>query len=246
MLIALFADIHANREALEACLEDARNEGAQSYVFLGDLVGYGPDPVWVIESVAAMVVAGALAIQGNHDAAVEDVRFRMSPLAEAAIAWTRRQLSSQHCQFLKSLPLDLHDDDRLYVHASADDPESWNYILSPSDALRSFRATAQRLTLCGHTHIPALFNESEVALPHHHVPTPNRAMPLLTRRRWLAVLGAVGQPRDHNADACYGLFDTASSRLTYRRVAYDYEVTAEKIRSAGLPEALARRLLVGS
>jgi diadenosine tetraphosphatase ApaH/serine/threonine PP2A family protein phosphatase len=112
--------------------------------------------------------------------------------------------------------------------------------------LQSFNATAQRITFCGHTHQPALFNESPAALPKPHIPVPGKAMPLLAQRRWLAVLGAVGQPRDRDPSACYGLFDTASSRLTYVRVPYDAELTAGKIVAAGLPVALAQRLLSGT
>jgi diadenosine tetraphosphatase ApaH/serine/threonine PP2A family protein phosphatase len=246
MLVALFADIHANREALEACLADAADSGAQSQVFLGDLVGYGPDPVWVVERVAECVAAGALAVQGNHDAAVFDPTLTMSALANAAIRWTREQLSPAHVAFLRALPLDYNEDDRLYVHSSAADPEDWIYVTGPREAFQSFRATAQRLTFCGHTHVPALFNESASSMPNHHVPIDDRAMPLLTQRRWIAVLGAVGQPRDHNPAACYGLLDTDANRLTYRRVHYDVDVTSRKIEAAGLPEALAKRILTGS
>ncbi len=246
MLIALFADIHANREALAACLADARNQGADAHVFLGDLVGYGPDPVWVVERVAELVDTGALAIQGNHDAAAVDGTQTMAPLARAAIDWTRPRLEAAHLEFLRTLPLDLNEDDRLYVHASACAPQDWIYMTAPREAFQSFRATAQRLTFCGHTHVPALFNESATSLPQQHVPIDGKPMPLLNQRRWIAVLGAVGQPRDHNPDACYGLLDIATNRLTYQRVHYDADVTARKIVAAGLPEALAKRIVSGS
>ena len=118
-------------------------------------------------------------------------------------------------------------------------------MLSARDAFQSFRATAQRLTFCGHTHMPALFNESATSLPQHHVPIDNKPMPLLTQRRWIAVLGAVGQPRDKNPAACYALLDTDSNRLTYQRVQYDADVTARKIVAAGLPEILAKRIVQG-
>ena len=246
MLIAVLADIHANREALQACLDDAAQAGAEQYVFLGDFVGYGPDPEWAIERVARMVEDGALAIQGNHDAAAVSGTDTMTAIAHAAITWTRGRLNASHMRFLAGLPLDLHEDDRLYVHASASAPEDWIYILGPREAFHCFRATAQRLTFCGHTHIPVLFNESPTTLPQQHVPIDGRPMPLLAQRRWVAVLGAVGQPRDHNPAACYGLFDTGTSRLTYMRVPYDCDVTARKIMAAGLPSALAKRLLTGS
>jgi diadenosine tetraphosphatase ApaH/serine/threonine PP2A family protein phosphatase len=246
MLIALLADVHANREALTACLADAEQEGAESHVFLGDLVGYGPDPAWVVEHVALMVANGALAIQGNHDAAVYDTAQRLSAVAQAAVNWTRPRLATSHFDFLRALPLDLNEDDRLYVHANAAAPQDWIYMMGPREAFQSFRATAQRLTFCGHTHIPALFNESSTRLPLHHVPFDSRPMPLLSQRRWIAVLGAVGQPRDHNPAACYGLLDTTTNRLTYRRVPYDVDVTARKIVTAGLPTVLANRIVTGS
>lgn len=246
MLIALFADIHANREAFEACLADARANGAERYVFLGDLVGYGPDPAWVVDRVRAMVDEGALAVLGNHDAAVDQPDIRLNPIARAAIAWTRGQLDDGQRRFLAELPPDLNEDDRLYVHANAEAPEDWVYTLGPKEAHASFRATAQRVTFCGHTHRPALFNESASSLPPMHTPAAGRPIPLLAHRRWLAVLGAVGQPRDHNPAACYGLYDVASSRLSFERVPYDADVTARKVIALGLPVALAIRLSNGS
>ncbi len=246
MLIALFADVHANREALTACLDDARSQGADSFVFLGDIVGYGPDPVWAVELVAEMSDKGALAIQGNHDAAAVDGSQTMGAVAKAAINWTRPRLSPSHLDFLRKLPLDLNEDDRLYVHASASAPQNWIYLMTPREAFQSFRATAQRLTFCGHTHVPALFNESASSLPQQHVPVDGKPMPLLNQRRWIAVLGAVGQPRDHDPAACYGLLDATTNRLTFQRVHYDVDVTARKIVAAGLPEALAKRIVAGA
>jgi diadenosine tetraphosphatase ApaH/serine/threonine PP2A family protein phosphatase len=245
MLIALLADIHGNREALIACLADAERAGAERYVFLGDLVGYGADPVWVVDRVADMVEAGAVAVLGNHDAAALSPRESMNAVAAAAIAWTRTRLNAAQRAFLAQLRLTVDDGDRLYVHASASAPDTWIYVMSAREAFQSFRATPHRLTFCGHTHFPALFNESVRTLPQHHVPVDGSPIPLLGQRRWLAVLGAVGQPRDKNPAACYGLFDAESSRLTYLRVPYDVELAARKIRKAGLPEFLAARLTMG-
>ena len=245
MLIALLADIHGNREALSACLADAERAGAERYVFLGDLVGYGADPAWVVDRAADMVAAGAVAVLGNHDDAVLSPSYSMNAAAAAAIAWTRTQLGAAHGAFLAGLPLTVEDGDRLYVHASASAPDSWIYVLGAREAFQSFGATHHRLTFCGHTHYPALFEESVRTLPQHHVPADSNPIPLLGQRRWLAVLGAVGQPRDRNPAACYGLFDTARNRLTYVRVPYDIELAARKIREAGLPEFLADRLTMG-
>lgn len=245
MLIALFADIHGNREALTACLADAARAGADRYVFLGDLVGYGADPAWVVDKAAEMVQSGAVAVLGNHDAAILNPSETMNAAASVAVAWTRTRLNAAHRLFLGELPLTVDDGDRLFVHASASAPDTWIYVLGPREAFQSFRATRHRLTFCGHTHFPALFNESVRTLPQHHVPADDTAIPLLGQRRWLAVLGAVGQPRDNNPTACYGLFDDTRNRLTYVRVPYDVELAARKIRKAGLPELLASRLTMG-
>jgi diadenosine tetraphosphatase ApaH/serine/threonine PP2A family protein phosphatase len=245
MLIALLADIHANREALTACLVEAERAGADRYVFLGDLVGYGADPCWVLDRVAEMVDSGAVAVLGNHDAAAVHGSETMTEAAGAAIAWTRTRLGEAHRSFLCKLPLRVEEGDRLYVHASASAPDDWIYVFGPREAFQSFRATHHRVTFCGHTHIPVLFNETATTLPQRYIPVEGRPIPLLPQRRWLAVIGAVGQPRDRNPAACFGLFDEARRRLTYMRVPYDVDLTVRKIRAAGLPTVLASRLMTG-
>lgn len=246
MLIALLSDIQANREAFEACLADAQRAGATRFVFLGDLVGYGADPEWVLDRVMSMMEDGAVAILGNHDEAALGRGDSMTAAAQTAIEWTRTRLTPAHRAFLAGLPLEIEEDDRLYVHASACAPDSWIYVFGRREAWQSFCATRQRVTFCGHTHVPALFNASARSLLQQHTPAEGTPIPLLAQRRWLAVLGAVGQPRDRNPDACYGLYDLAQSRLTYMRVPYDVDVAARKIRAAGLPEMLASRLAQGT
>ena len=118
MRIALMTDIHANREALEACLDHAAENGVARYVFLGDYAGYGADPGWVIDTVQAHVGRGAVAVLGNHDAAVLTDVADMNDAAAAAIAWTRTQLDARQRAFLADLPLAIEEKDRLYVHAS--------------------------------------------------------------------------------------------------------------------------------
>src|SRR5262245_30195195 len=129
MLIALFADIHGNREALSACLADAERAGADRYVLLGDLVGYGADPEWVVDRAAEMVADGAVAVLGNHDAAVLNPSGDMNPVATAAIDWTRTRLDHGQRSFLAQLPLTVEQGDRLFVHASASAPDTWIYVL---------------------------------------------------------------------------------------------------------------------
>ena len=245
MLIALLADIHANREALAACLDDAERAGAGRYVFLGDLVGYGADPAWVIDQVAGMVEQGAVVLRGNHDDAIGDPSDVMNAEAHQAIEWTKAALDTPRKAFLAAMPLTVAEGERLYVHASAAAPHSWIYITNEMRAEQSMRAAPHRLTFCGHTHIPALFHAAPSTPPQRHRPVDGKATPLLAQRRWLAVLGAVGQPRDGNPAACYGLLDDARHTLTYVRVPYDVDLAARKIRQAGLPELLAARLSMG-
>ena len=243
MLIALMADLHANREAFAACLEHAEREGARRLVILGDVVGYGAAPEWVTETVMGLVSRrGAVAVLGTHDEAVRRGRGGMNAAAEAAMAWTRSRLSDEAAGFLASLPLEVWEDDRLYVHAEASDPGRWRCALEAEDARRSLEATEAQATFCGHTHVPRLFGITAAAKLTSFRPVPGIPVPLLRPRQWLAVLGAVGQPRDGNPAACYGMLDTARAELTWVRVPYDVETAAEKVRAAGLPESLALRL----
>src|SRR5215208_1910501 len=128
MLIALLSDIHSNREALDACLAHARSMRAERFVFLGDYVGYGADPSYVVDTVVRMVEDGAVALLGNHDEAIGRPSESMNALARAAIDWTRARLDSTQAAFLQKLPLSLEQGECLFVHASAYAPAAWLYI----------------------------------------------------------------------------------------------------------------------
>ena len=238
MRLALLADLHANREAVSACLAHAQRSNAERYAFLGDFVGYGADPVWVLSTVMAHVEKGALAVLGNHDAAVlHGPRKTMNPNARKVIEWTRGHLTAAHLEFLGGLPLQVEDGERLLVHANAWAPEKWEYITSAFDARSSMMATRCRLTCCGHVHEPTLYHMGSGCRAAEFKPVSGTGIPLSRQRRWLAIPGSVGQPRDGVPAACYALLDTASNVLTYYRVAYDFEAAARKIREAGLPES---------
>jgi diadenosine tetraphosphatase ApaH/serine/threonine PP2A family protein phosphatase len=245
MLIALMADIHANREALAACLAHARDRGAERLVFLGDYVGYGADPEFVVDTVAACVGEGAVAVRGNHDHAIAQARLPMTNDAWTAIAWTRGRLGPAARTFLAALPLTIADGERLYLHAEASTPERWIYATDAEAASRSLAATRAQLTFAGHVHVPSLYGISLTGKITTFRPVPGVAVPLQRQRRWFVVLGSVGQPRDGNPASCYAMLDTARAEITYLRVPYDIDATVEKIRAAGLPEALAARLRRG-
>ena len=245
VLLAVFADIHANRQAFSACLDFARAHGAQRYICLGDYVGYGADPEWTVETVMGLVNDGAMAVRGNHDNAIGTPSETMNAEAQAAIEWTRGRLNAAQRRFLAELPMTLQEDDRLYVHSEASHPARWRYVESTADAARSLEATDADVTFCGHIHLPSLYSMSAAAKMTSFVPTSGVPVQLLGGRRWLAVLGSVGQPRDRNPAASFAMLDTESREITYCRVPYDVEAAAQRIRDNGLPLWLADRLTVG-
>ena len=245
MLLAVFADIHANRPAFEACLAAARVRQVERMILLGDYVGYGADPEWTVDTVMALVENGAVAIRGNHDDAVVTASETMNAEAQAAIEWTRGRLSLAQQRFLSQLPMTSDDDDRLYVHSEASGPTRWRYVQSAADAARSMIATRALVTFCGHIHRPALYSMSVTAKMTSFVPTSDVAVKLLRGRQWLAVAGSVGQPRDGNPAAAFVTYDTVSRDITYCRVPYDIDTAAQRIRDNGLPAWLADRLAMG-
>ena len=243
MLLALITDLHANRESVGAVMEHAKSQGAQRYAFLGDFVGYGADPGWVIDLVREYVERGAIAVMGNHDAAVvQGALPTMIPEARQVVEWTREQLDPAQLAFLATLPMSVADGERLFVHANAFAPREWAYVLGRMEAVRSLQATVARFTFCGHVHDPKLFHLTATGKIGDFVPSAGMPIPLSEQRRWLIIPGSAGQPRDGNPAACYATFDTANATLTYFRVPYDTEAAGAKIRAAGLPQRLARRL----
>lgn len=247
MKIAVITDLHANREAVQAVLDHAQGQGAERHAFVGDFVGYGADPGWVVDTVRDLVLQGrAWAVQGNHDAAVADAPGpHMRPDARYVCEWTQAQLDADQRAFLAGLPLTQPHGELLFVHANAFDPGAWGYVHNRVEATRSLMATDQRVTFCGHMHEPCLYHLSTLGKSGEFVPVPGVPIPLLSSRRWLVIPGACGQPRDGDPAACYATYDDARAEVTYWRVPYDAEGAAAKIRAAALPVVLAHRLLDG-
>ena len=245
MRIALISDIHANLPALEACLAAAERLDAERLAFLGDFVGYGPDPEAVINRVRPLAEAGAIAVLGNHDLAVLKPSRDMNPVAAEAIAWTRGQLSAESASFLASLPFEVRSGDMLFVHSEASDPAAWHYVTDAETARASLSDCSAAVTFCGHVHVPAVYCLSALGKMISHAPVQDVATPLLAQRKWLAVIGSAGQPRDGNPAASFAIYDTEARTLTYRRAPYDVEGVSLRMRALGLPDSLAERLLRG-
>jgi diadenosine tetraphosphatase ApaH/serine/threonine PP2A family protein phosphatase len=240
---ALIADIHSNIEALDAVLAHAAAQGASRHVFLGDLVGYGPDPVAVVERVQQYLAQDGAAVLGNHDQAVAlNTGNTMNEVAQLSVQWTRAQLAASHLQFLTYLPLLLQEDDMTWVHASAAVPDLWTYIYDGDAAARSLRMAGTPWVFSGHVHDPAIYYAGGQGSFSPIRPREDVAIPLPAHRHWLAIVGSCGQPRDGQIGARYALFDRARCQLSFFRVPYDYLHTAAKIRAAGLPDRLARHV----
>jgi diadenosine tetraphosphatase ApaH/serine/threonine PP2A family protein phosphatase len=248
MKIALLSDIHANRQALDACLQHARAEGARQFALLGDLVGYGGDPVAVVDQAMALVQGGALCVLGNHDAMALSPPSAPRNRAELGARWTHDHLASRHHAFLQSLPLTARlGQSALLVHASADAPAQWRYVEDANAAERSMAAAqamdpAIRYVFGGHVHAQALYFLTPTAKLMRFAPEPGVPVPVPPHRQWLAIAGSVGQPRDGDARAMYALFDDAARQITFYRVPYDHLAAAAAIRAAGLPAFYADRL----
>ena len=245
MLIALLSDIHANLEALGACLRHARDRGVERYAFLGDFVGYGGDPAGVVEIVERYAGEGAVVLKGNHDQAVEKAAGYFNDAARASLEWARASLDANQKRFLAALPLMVREGEICYAHASAAFPERWDYIDSPSAARRCTDAAQVAYTFCGHVHDQALYFEGTNERMKEFRPVAGTPIPVRGHRRWVSIVGSVGQPRDRNPAAAYTTFDLARRQVTFHRIAYDAHAAADKIRKAGLPGSLAVRVESG-
>ena len=245
MRVALLSDIHANREALEACLEHGRARGVDAHALLGDFVGYGADAEAVVDTVMQLVAGGAIALKGNHDAAMARIDSYFNDDARRSLELARDSLREEQHRFLADLPLVVARDAATFVHASTVNPSRWDYVDSPSAAARCSQAAGTTYTFCGHVHDQQLYfgvagGRMSAFTPVTGVPIPMRGL-----RPWLAIVGSVGQPRDRNPAAAYAIFDDAKREMTFFRVAYDHAASAARIRAAGLPEALAYRVESG-
>lgn len=249
MKLALLSDIHANSQALEACLGHARAQGAQQLAFLGDFVGYGADPAAVVARIMDLAAQGALVLKGNHDAMAVRPPEHPRTLGDSTAQWTHDHLEPAQCEFLDSLPMTVRLDRVLLVHASADEPGLWRYVYDQHVAALSLGAASRqpevRYVFGGHVHRQSLYYRGADGNLMQFEPTDGVALPVSPRRHWLATIGSVGQPRDGIPKAMYAMFDSGRAQLTFHRVEYDYHAAATAIRHAGLPDFFAERLEIG-
>ena len=224
-MLALISDIHGNLPALEAVLSSINREHVDTVICLGDIVGYGARPNECIERLRGENIP---CILGNHDASAIG---RLSPAmmnshARTASVWTIEQLTPDNKDYLADLPLTMDFQSIFCVHSSPNEPEQWHYIFNLADAAAAFRCFSQIVCFSGHTHFPTIFTN----------PTDGRR---------LINVGSVGQPRDRDPRACYGLYDASTVNFHWVRVEYPIAESARHIIDAGLPPFLAQRLASG-
>jgi diadenosine tetraphosphatase ApaH/serine/threonine PP2A family protein phosphatase len=198
----------------------------------------------------SLAAQGAIVLLGNHDQMALHPPLQERTLGSMGAGWTHGQLSAEHLQFMAALPLTVLDGDVLLVHASAQQPQEWRYVDDTRSARASLSAargihTDVRYVLGGHVHHQTLYYQGSGDKLMSFSPLPGVAGPVPRRRHWIATVGSVGQPRDHDTRAMYVMFDGARQRMTFHRVPYDHAAAALAVRRAGLPEFFAHRLEVG-
>lgn len=246
MRYVILSDLHGNRQALEAVLAVVPLSAECRLVVLGDLVGYGADPNFVVARVRALDPAAV--VRGNHDKVAcglaSDEEF--TPLARTAIAWTAAALTPENRAYLRGLPAGpLLVSPRLEVcHGSPADEDQ--YIVDSVDALDALAVARAPVCLFGHTHVAVVFERDHERL-HVRLPESDDALVVTLHpdRRYLINPGSVGQPRDGDPRAAFAVLDDEAGRAELRRVAYPVEEAQAAILAAGLPPLLAHRLASG-
>ncbi|MEK7696694.1 MAG: metallophosphoesterase family protein [Pseudomonadota bacterium] len=244
MKTAILSDIHSNLEALERVCEHAAAIGAQHFACLGDCVGYGADPVPTLTRI--MALPGLIAVRGNHDTALfRDPGLEVPADIRQASDWTRAQLLPAQLEFLAGLPLLHREAWATYVHASAHEPEQWDYLRMPDQIHACLEAAGTPIVFIGHVHMPCVFYETTAGTVRELLPSSGVPISLSPRTRYVINVGSVGQPRDGNNATGFVLYDEDAATVTFHRLAYHYQASAAKIRAAGLSPFFADRLARG-
>jgi diadenosine tetraphosphatase ApaH/serine/threonine PP2A family protein phosphatase len=241
----ILSDIHANIDALDAVLDRAAGTWDRALV-LGDLVGYGAEPNAVVDRIREL--APEAIIRGNHDKAAcgIDDGSQFNHVARIAAIWTSTQLNVQNHDYLRALPMGPIEIDALteICHGAPFDED--HYIFDGGDAALALQSATRHICLFGHTHLPALFklvDDGFEGMPL--VAERDPLIPLQRGARYLLNVGSIGQPRDGDPRAGYGVLDDEARVLRFFRVPYPIEKAQQRIHAAGLPASLANRLALG-
>jgi len=239
MRYAIISDIHANLEALQAVLEDIEKREIKDYICLGDIAGYGAEPNECIDIVRGL---NCPCILGNHDAGAigtTDIG-RFNSAARTAVEYHKEILTDENREYLSKLKLVDRIETFTIVHANLEDPPEWGYIFNSGEAEHYFQYQKDKVCFFGHTHFQSCFQNN--TMTPFSKPSKIKIKP---GHKYLINVGSVGQPRDGNPEAAYGIYDLETNTVTLCRVPYDIEIAQQKMLDANLPNILALRLAIG-
>jgi len=240
MNCAVLSDVHSNLDALEVVLEDITQRKIKDAVFIGDAVGYGPNPN---ECVELLVEKCTILLAGNHDWGVlglTDIAY-FNEYARAAIEWTKRVLTENNSDTLRTFLItkEMDKEDIFLVHSTPKEPEEWHYLLTLWDAEVNFHYFDNKFCFLGHSHTPFIVER----LPSGELVTYREAARIGETERFIINAGSVGQPRDGDPRASYAII--SDEKIEIVRVPYDVENVQRKMRKEGLPSLLIERLSRG-
>jgi len=242
--LAILSDIHSNLEALVAVIKDMKNQGVNSAYCLGDVIGYGPFPKTCLSIVRRIC---KIILKGNHEDCIcdqTDLEEKLNDYALEGIRFSIRLLSKKEVNFIKTFSMTkvIKELDLSLSHGSFSDPEKWQYIETPEDAEAELKLIPTRLCMVGHTHIPYVFGNKKGLYDD----LPDNLL-LDKTEKFLINVGSVGQPRDEDCRASYGILEYKKGEVRFdlRRVAYEISKTARAMKKSGLPKCLYQRLFVG-
>jgi predicted phosphodiesterase len=237
---AVLSDVHANFEALEAVFHDIKKRRIKKIIFLGDAVGYGPNPNECIEAIKDRCI---VMLAGNHDYAVAGLTDAncFNDYARLAVEWTLSVITEANLDFLRTLSISktLDKDNIFLVHSTPNNPEEWHYLLTLYDAETSFNCFDQKICFLGHSHYPIMIER----LTSGEMTICKIETKIRETERYIINVGSVGQPRDGDPRASYAVVTDGKVELI--RVKYDIEKTQGKMLKAGLPLPLITRLEKG-
>ncbi len=268
MKYAILSDIHGNLEAFTTVLNKCRELNVDSYVCLGDVVGYNADPKACLDMVRGL--KDIIVVKGNHDEYASNNDEKMegfNPHARAAVLWTKDQLTTDDRAWLAELPmrLTIKGSNMTIVHATLDSPDTWGYIFDAHHAADNFSYQFTQLCFCGHSHVPIAFAKKPLSMRTdraiEEVPwavqassngmevNPEEAdfitLKVESGVKYLINIGSIGQPRNRDPRASFAVYDTEARELYRYRLPYAIPQTQAKILAAGLPDRLASRLALG-
>ncbi len=240
MRYGILADIHGNLEAFNAVIEACRNYGVRQFFCLGDIVGYGANPK---ECIALVRENKMTTVAGNHDWAAcgRLDREYFNPTAKEAIIWTAEHLTNEEKSYLYNLELTFTHKEFILVHGTLNQPEEFHYLTDIDESMDTFYLMDRGVCFVGHTHVPQIFVKDKDNVDF----CPLDYVEVEGDGKYIVNVGSVGQPRDGNPMAAYGIYDPDLKRIEIKRVPYDVKAAQKKILEASLPEMLASRLTIG-